>query len=101
LANPYSIADADIDRAAKAVDAADLKARLESRIHDKERAIISRAIGEYRGNTLTGDNARAYFAAIAEIRGLLIDLDRDVRQGQEARHRLMSPSPDGTATRSR
>lgn len=86
-----------LTRAQRGAHAQALKEQLEHRIHDKERAILSRAITEYRGNTLTGDNARAYLAAIAEVRSLLQDLDRDVRAGQEARERLMSPSPTGTA----
>lgn len=77
-----------------------LREQLEHRVHEKERAILQRAVTDYRGNTLTGEQARAYIAAIAELRSLLGDLDRDVRQGQEARERLMSPSPHGTATRS-
>ena len=93
--------DAVLAAASRGATALALKEQLEHRIHDKERAILSRAISEYRGGTLTGDNARAYLSAIAEVRSLLMDLDRDVRQAQEARERLMSPSPDGTATRSR
>lgn len=93
--------DEDLTRAQRGATAAVLKEQLEHRVHEKERAILSRAIAEYRGNTLTGENARAYIAAITEVRSLLGDLTRDVREGQEARQRLMSPSPDGTATRSR
>ena len=93
--------DDDLTRAQRGATANALREQLEHRINDKCAAIIARAIAEYRGGILTSDNARAYIAAIAEVRGLLIEVTREAREGQEARERLMSPSPDGTATRSR
>lgn len=56
--------------------------------------ILDGLVMRYRNGDLGGDDARAGIAAIAELKGLLDDLDRDVRQAEEARERLMTaPGP--------
>ena len=87
--------DADVERAARGGVAAALQHQFDQRIAEKENQILRRAITDYRANTLTGDTARAAIAAIAELRSLMGDLDRDVRLGQEAQDRLMTGVANG------
>ena len=91
------MSDFDFAVTERGVLALQAKTVLDDRLQDRERDILTRAIREWHGGTLTGDNARAYLAAIAELRGLRADLDREVRSGREARERLTAPSPAGTA----
>jgi hypothetical protein len=80
---------------------AQLRAVLGDRLQKRSDFLLTKAIGEWHGQTLTGENARATIAALAELRALAADLDRDVLSGAQAHERLTSPSPNGTATEDR
>lgn len=82
--------DEDFETAQRGATSGMLLEQMEQRIAERERAIHKRAMGEWFGRTLTGDDARAYWAAIAELRGLLTELQADVRKGQDARNRLIA-----------
>ena len=74
-----------------------LKAEVQSRLLAREQSVVNKLIGKYHSDQLTGEDARAGIAALAELRGLFQDLTRDARLGQDASERLMkSGQPTGT-----
>lgn len=87
--------DTDNDRAHRGMLAAAARQELHRRVVERSEAILSRLIGQARTKEgLSGDEAKAGIAAIGEMRLLLSDVERDIRQGEEARERIVSPSPN-------
>ena len=79
--------------------AAQAKAVVNQRLLDNETAILNAACTQYRAGTLDPQRAYGVLAQIAALRDLAFALDKDVRKASEARARLVSPGPTGTATR--
>lgn len=61
-----------------------IRTEIRTRIIAREQSVLNRLIAKYRSDQLAEDEARAGIAAIAELRGFLMDLDRDVRKAEEA-----------------
>ena len=67
------------------------KAELGRRVTERVESILNTLIIKHRGKDgLSGDEAKAGIAAICEMRLLLEDVSRDIRQGEDARKRIMS-----------
>lgn len=71
-----------------------LRAEVGARIERRMARIIDELVMRHRGADLTDAHARASVAALAELKGFLADLDRELRQAAEARERLMTAVPD-------
>lgn len=83
----------DQDIAHRGVAAAMARAELHRRVTERTEALLGSLIAKHRGKDgLSGDEAKAGIAAICEMRLLLEDVNRDIRQGEQARERLMAPS---------
>ena len=82
--------------------AAAARAELHRRVTERVEAILSGLINKYRTKDgLRDDDAKAGVAAIAEMRLLLGTVETDIRQGEQARDRLMAPSREDSAERTR
>jgi len=79
--------------AARGAHAGMAKAELGRRVTERVEAILNGLIIKHRGKDgLSGDEAKAGIAAICEMRLLLEDVNRDIRQGEQARERMMAPT---------
>lgn len=87
--------DRDLDTIQQGGRAALVRAELTQRIAAAERRLLDEVGAAWRDRTLTGDDAKAAVAALWELRSLLADVDRTVRRSEQARARVMSPSPPG------
>lgn len=77
--------------------AAAAKAELHRRVTERVERILADLISKHRSKGLSGDDAKAGVAAICEMRLLLEDVNRDIRQGEQARSTIMAPSPRDSA----
>lgn len=85
--------DSDSARIEKGTLAAVARQELYRRVNERSEALLTNAISKARTKDgLSGDEAKAVIAAIGEMRLLLGDVERDIRQGEEARNRIVSPS---------
>ena len=85
--------DDEFTRLQRGASAGYVRADLAQRLAIRESKLMSAVIAKWRAGQLTGDDARATIAAIAELRGILDDLEREARQGQDARQRVMQEAP--------
>jgi hypothetical protein len=69
-----------------------IRTEIRTRIIAREQSILARLVGKYRGDQLTGDDARSGIATLTELRSLLSDLDRDVRKSEEAEKVVLGPA---------
>jgi hypothetical protein len=84
----------DADRIERGTLAGMARAEMHHRVDERTERLLTSLVGRHRANQLSGDDAKAGIAALSEMRLLLDDVERDVRQGEEARERLhTSPSP--------
>ena len=89
----------DIGRIEVGQQAAQAKAAVNRRLADAETSILNRTLTAYRAGTLSDQQAGRAIAEISALRDLTFALDKDVRKASEARERIVSPGPTGTATR--
>ena len=84
--------DTDQDRVQRGHLAAQVRQELQRRVTERTESMLNDAITKARTSTgLSGEDAKAVLLAIGNMRLLLADANRDVRQGEEAQQRLMSP----------
>ena len=84
----------DAEIAQRASLAAQAKAELHRRVTERAESVLAYAISQSLSKDgISGDDAKAAIVAIRELRRLLEDVNRDIRQGEQARERLMAPSP--------
>ena len=96
------MADTDQDIAHRGAAAALARAELRRRVGERTEALLGALIGRHRSKDgLSGDDAKAGIAAIGEMRLLLEDVNRDIRQGEQARERMMAPGREDSAERTR
>jgi len=74
--------NADIAKAGKTAQVA--LSEMSGRIAEREKRIISRLVSEYRADSLTNDALRGGIGAIAELRSILSDMEREMKKGFEA-----------------
>ena len=92
----------DADLVQRATLAVSVKAELTRRVEARVDSILASLINKHRMTAgVTGDEAKAAVAAISEMRLLLGAVDSDLRQGEQARQRLMAPSREDSAERTR
>jgi len=89
--------DSDSDLVERGAHAAAAKAELHRRVTERVERILSDLITKHRSKGLSGDDAKAGIAAICEMRLLLEDVNRDIRQGEKARTSIMAPGPADSA----
>lgn len=84
--------DSDSDRAELGTLAAGARMELLRRVERRTDAILSETFNKYRTGELRGEVAIAAIATIGEMRLLLAGVETTIRQGEQARERLMAPS---------
>ena len=83
----------DSDIAQRGLLAAQAKAELHRRVTERAESVLSNAVMQsISKDGISGDEAKAAIVAIRELRRLLEDVNRDIRQGEQARGTLMAPS---------
>jgi len=79
--------------AARGAHAGMAKAELQRRVTERVESILNNAINKHRGKDgLSGDEAKAVIATVSEMRLLLGGVETDIRQGEQARQRMMAPT---------